>query len=80
MNVRKYFSKDNYLALGYGRGSRPFDIITDEDVRVKNSWVLFAEGDWFFLNKIRLKIQFMHRSEKEGLMRNSVFLATGYRW
>ena len=80
MNVRRYFSKDNYLAVGYGRGSRPFDIITREDVLIQNSWIFFAEGDWYFLNKIRLKIQFMHRSEEEGLRRNSIFVATGYRW
>lgn len=80
LNARRYFSMDSYLAVGYGRGSRPFNIITREDVLVRNSWLFFAEGDWHFLNKIRLKIQFMHRGEKDGLKRNSIFVATGYRW
>ncbi len=80
MNVRRYFSKDNYLAVGYGRGSRPFDIITEEDILVRNSWIFFAEGDWYFLNRIRLKIQFMHSTEEDGIKRNSIFVATGYRW
>ncbi len=80
MNVRRYFSRDNYLAVGYGRGSRPFDIITREDILVQNSRIFLAEGDWYLLNRIRLKIQFQHRSEEEGLKRNSIFVATGYRW
>jgi YaiO family outer membrane protein len=80
VNVRRYFSEDNYLAVGYGQGSRPFDIITEEDILVRNSWIFFAEGDWCFLKRIRIKIQFMHRSEEEGLKRNSIFVATGYRW
>ncbi len=80
MNVRRYFSKDSYLAVGYGRGTRPFDILTKEDVLVRSDWIFFAEADWYFLNRIRLKIQFMHRSEEEGLKRNAIFVATGYRW
>lgn len=80
MTVRRYFSEDNYLAVGYGRGSRPFQIVTNEDVLVRKSWIFFAEADWCLLNRIRLKIQFMHRGEGEGLKRNSIFVATGYRW
>ena len=80
VNVRRYFTKDSYLALGYGQGSRPFDIITIEDVFVRESWVFSAEWDWYFLEKIRLKIQFMHRNEKDGPTRNTIFVGTGYRW
>jgi YaiO family outer membrane protein len=80
MNVRRYFSEDNYLAVGYGRGSRPFDIITEEDILVRNNWIFFAEGEWYFFKRIRLKIQFMHSNEEEGPRRNSIFVATGYRW
>ena len=80
VNVRRYFTKNSYLALGYGQGSRPFDIITIEDVRVKKSWIFLAEWDWYFFERIRLKIQFTHRSEKDGPTRNAFFVATGYRW
>lgn len=80
VNVRRYFTKDSYLALGYGQGSRPFDIITIEDVFVRKSWIFLAEWDWIFLEKIRLKIQFTHRNEKDGPTRNTIFVGTGYRW
>ena len=80
VNVRRYFTKDSYLAFGYGQGSRPFDIITIEDVFVRKSWIFLAEWDWIFLEKIRLKIQFTHRNEKDGPTRNTIFVGTGYRW
>lgn len=80
VNVRRYFTKDSYLALGYGQGSRPFDIITIEDVRIAKSWIFLAEWDWYFWERIRLKIQFIHRNEKDGPTRNAIFVATGYRW
>jgi len=79
-NVRRYFSDDNYVAFGYGQGSRPFEIATIEDVFVTKSWIFLAEWDWYFLRSIRLKIQYMHRSEEDGPARNSIFVATGYRW
>jgi YaiO family outer membrane protein len=80
VNVRRYFTKDSYLALGYGRGSRPFDIITIEDARVRKSWIFLAEWDWCFLKRIHLKIQYTHRNEESGPTRNGLFVATGYRW
>ncbi len=80
VNVRRYFTKDSYLALGYGQGSKPFDIITIEDVLVRKSWIFLAEWDWYFLKHIRLKIQYTHRNEKDGPTRNVLFVATGYRW
>ena len=80
VNVRRYFTKDNYLALGYGQGSRPFDIITIEDILVRKSWIFLAEWNWYFLKHIRLKIQFTYRNEKDGPTRNAIFVATGYRW
>ena len=80
MNVRRYFTKDSYLALGFGAGSRPFDIITTEDARIQKSWILSAEWDWYFLEKIHVKILFTHRNENDGLTRNTLFVATGYRW
>jgi YaiO family outer membrane protein len=79
-NIRRYFSDDSYVALGYGQGSRPFEIVTIEDISVTKSWIFLAEWDWYFLRSIRLKFQYMHRSEEDGPARNSIFVATGYRW
>jgi YaiO family outer membrane protein len=80
VNVRRYFSDDNYVALGFGWGSRPFEIETIEDVSVKQSWIFLAEWEWYFLKKIGLKVQFTHRDEQDGPTRNSIFIGTGYRW
>ena len=80
VNLRRYFTKDNYLAIGYGQGSRPFEIITIEDILVRKSWIFLAEWNWYLLKRIHIKIQFTHRNEKEGPVRNSLFVATGYRW
>jgi YaiO family outer membrane protein len=79
-NVRRYFTKDSYLALGYGQGSRYFDIITIEDILARKSWIFLAELDWYFFERIRLKIQFTHQAEKDRPTRNAIFVATGYRW
>lgn len=80
VNVRRYFTKDNYVALGYGQGSKPFEIITIEDVFIQKSWIFLAEWEWYFLERIRLKVQFTHRREQDGPTRNVIFVATGYRW
>jgi YaiO family outer membrane protein len=80
VNLRRYFTKNNYLALGYGQGSRPFEIITIEDVFVRKSWIFLAEWDWTILKRIHLKVQFTHRNEEDGPTRNALFVATGYRW
>lgn len=80
MNVRRYLSNESSVALGYGQGSKPFEIATIEDVFVTKSWILLAEWDWYLLRHVRLKVQFLHRSEENGPSRNSVFVATGFRW
>lgn len=80
VNVRKYFTEGSYLALGYGQGSRPFDIITIEDALVRKSRIFLAEWNWFFWKRLRLRVQFTHRNEKDGPTRNALFVATGYRW
>ncbi len=79
VNLRRYFSEVSYLYIGYGRGSRPFDIVTDEDLLVEQSSVFLAGFDWYVLD--RIKLQFVYSLRDEGdLRRNTFFLGTGYRW
>lgn len=80
LNIRRYFSKDNYLFIGYGQGSRPFEVITLEDLLVSRSWIFLAGFDWYFLKRIKLQFFFSHRNEKGDLKRNTFFVITGYRW
>jgi YaiO family outer membrane protein len=79
VNLRRYFSEVSYLYIGYGRGSRPFDIVTGEDLLVEKSSVLLAGFDWYVLD--RIKLQFVYSLKDEGdLRRSTLFLSTGYRW
>ncbi len=79
-NIRRYYSDDSYVALGYGQGSRPFEIVTIEDISVTKSWIFVAEWEWIFLRSVRFKVQYMRRREEDGPTRNSIFVSTGYRW
>ncbi len=78
-NLRRYFSTSNYLFLGYGQGSRPFELVTLEDYRVERSWVFFAGADWALFDRLRLQFNFTHRDEG-NLKRNLFFLSAGFRW
>ncbi len=79
VNLRRYFSEVSYLYIGYGRGSKPFDIVMDEDLLVERSSVFLAGFDWYILD--RIKLQFVYSLRDEGaLRRNTFFLGTGYRW
>jgi YaiO family outer membrane protein len=79
VNLRRYFSEVSYLYIGYGRGSRPFDIMTGEDLLVESSSVFLAGFDWYIRD--RIKLQFVYSLRDEGVLRRStLFLCTGYRW
>lgn len=80
VNVRRYFSKDDYLFLGYGQGSRPFNVMMLEDIFITQSWIFLVGGDWCFLKRIRLRLEYFHISEESGLKRNAFLIITGYRW
>lgn len=78
-NIRHYFSTENYLFLGGGRGVRQEDFLTLEDVRAGRSWVLAAGFDWYFLEKIRLRMYYS-RGNEQALRRQTLLISTGYRW
>ncbi len=78
-NLRRYFSETSHLSVGYGMGSKPFDIVTAEDLLVKESWVIFAGLDWRFFRKIRLQLYY-HLRDEGPLRRRTFLLCTGYCW
>jgi YaiO family outer membrane protein len=78
LQARHYFSDDDYLFLAYGQGSRPFDLVTYEDILVRKSQVLWAGFNWRLFGKVRLRGQITYQNEKKGLDRTTVFLSTGY--
>ncbi len=79
VNLRRYFTEVSYLYIGYGRGSKSFDIMTGDDLLVESSSVFLAGFDWYIWN--RIKLQFGYSLRDEGALRRSTFfLGTGYRW
>jgi YaiO family outer membrane protein len=78
-NLRRYFGDSSYVYGAYGRGSRPFDISTVEDLRLRQSWILSAGFDWYLIRHLKLQLNYTYR-EEEGLRRNLLYIGTGYRW
>jgi len=78
-NLRRYFSADSFLFVGYGRGVRTEDIVTWEDFRANQSWVFLAGFNWYFLKKIKLQAYYSVGDEG-AVRRHTLFISTGYRW
>jgi YaiO family outer membrane protein len=78
--IRRYFSDENYIYLGYGGGSRPFEIMTVQDLWVQQSWIFLSGLAWYVLDKIRLEFHFSRIEDANGPRRNTFFVTTGYRW
>jgi YaiO family outer membrane protein len=79
VNLRRYFSEKSYIFVGYGRGTRPFDIVALEDIRADQTWVFLAGFDWYFLKKIKLQAYYSIGNEGD-LRRQTLFISTGYCW
>ena len=79
LNLRHYFSDSSSLFAAYGRGSKPFQVVSIEDYSVVRSWVFLAGLDWTIRQMVRLQFTYSHRDEGR-LRRNLLFVAAGYRW
>jgi len=77
--IRRYFSADNFVFIGFGGGLRTEDIVTWEDYRTDQRWVFLAGFNWYFLGKIKL-LAYYSAAEEGAVRRNSLFLSTGFRW
>ena len=78
-NIRRYFSTDSFLFIGFGQGLRTEDVVTWNDYRADQSWVFQAGFNWYVLRKIRLQAYFSSGDEG-AVRRNTLFIGTGYRW
>jgi YaiO family outer membrane protein len=79
-NIRRYFSLDNYIFLGFGIGSRPFKIMTIEDLWTTQAQIFLAGFNFFVFKNLRIQFFYSHRNEREGLKRNSFLMITGFRF
>lgn len=80
INTKRYFSKDNFVFLGYGQGSRPLEAITIYEFLISQNWFVHTGFAWYLFDVIRLQFNFTHRNEESGMKRNAFFISTGYRW
>jgi YaiO family outer membrane protein len=78
--LRRYFADQNFIYLGYGRGSQPFDIVTVQDLLVHDSWIFLSGLVWYLWDKIRLELHFSRIEDANGLRRDTFFATTGFRW
>jgi YaiO family outer membrane protein len=78
--LRRYFASQNFIYLGYGRGSRPFDIVTVQDLLVHDSWIFLSGLVWYLWDKIRVELHFSRIEDANGPRRDTFFITTGYRW
>ena len=78
-NLRRYFSEESYLIVGYGQGSMPVNIVTLDDFLFGQSHVFLAGMNWYFFQRIRLELYFT-MNHGEDIQRNTLFIGAGYRW
>lgn len=79
-NIRRYFSIDNYIFMGFGMGSRPFEIMTIDDLWTSRAQTFLAGFNFCILKNLRIQFFYSHRNEKEGLKRNSFLIISGFRF
>jgi YaiO family outer membrane protein len=78
-NLRRYFSKDDYVFAGFGWGTKPYELSTIEDFRASQTWLVLGGFDWCFFGKLRLKLCYSW-GEEASIRRQTLFLSTGYRF
>jgi YaiO family outer membrane protein len=79
LNVRRYFSAENFIYAGYGSGTRLLDDLTIQDLLPDRSDIYLAGVTWYVFDKIRIEFHFS-RIRGNSLSRTTFQLSTGYRW
>jgi YaiO family outer membrane protein len=78
-NLRRYFSAENFIYLACGRGARPEEFLTLEDVRAGQSWIFLAGFNWYFWRQVKLQVYYSLEDD-QVLRRQTLFISTGFRW
>jgi YaiO family outer membrane protein len=79
INFRRYFSRENYLYVGYGRGTRLLEDLTIQDLLPETSDIFLAGVTWYVISKVRLEFHFS-AIHGNSLSRKTFQLTTGFRW
>jgi len=78
-NVRRYFSAENYVYLGYGQGTRLLEDLTVHDLLTTRGDIFLAGVVWYVFKSVRIEADFSRITEP-ALARNTFQITTGYRW
>jgi YaiO family outer membrane protein len=78
-NFRRYFSRENYLYVGYGRGTRLLEDLTVQDLLAERSDIFLAGVTWYVFDKVRIEFNFSAISGSSLSWKTLQFTA-GYRW
>ena len=79
LQLRRYFSDENFIYAGFGRGSRPFESAALQDLLEVRAGILSAGVVWYAFERVRIEVHYGRTSEP-ALVRNTVQVAAGWRW
>lgn len=79
LNVRRYFSDENFVYAGYGQGSLLIDNPTATDLLAGRGRIYLAGVTWYVWKKVRIEGHFS-RTTESSLARSTFQITAGYRW
>ena len=79
LNLRRYFSADNFIYAGFGKGSLLSERPAIDDLRAMRGTVWLAGVTWYVFRTVRLEGHFSSTTES-GLTRSALAIQVGYRW
>jgi YaiO family outer membrane protein len=79
LNVRRYFSDENFVYAGYGQGSLLIDNPTASDLLAGRGRIYLAGATWYIFKKVRIEAH-ISRTVESSLARTAFQVTAGYRW
>jgi hypothetical protein len=79
LNVRGYFSDENFVYAGYGQGALLIDNPTASDLLAGRGRIYLAGVTWYIWQKVRIEALFS-RTIESSLARSTFQITAGYRW
>jgi|GEM_PF-414698 len=80
INLRRYFTPENYLFLAYGQGARAYEVISLADLLARQSIMFWGGLDAYLWRHSHLRLQLTWRRENGHLRRLGFFIALGAAW
>ena len=78
-NIRRYFSEENYVYLGYGQGTHLLEDLTVQDLLPTRGDIFLLGAVWYVWRSVRVEAHFSRVTET-ALKQTTFQLTLGYRW